>query len=224
MVLLIDRFQGGLWGMTIAQNLIESELSPELSAYLDYIPQVMMGHVSAVELLQVLSAGTFTAVDWSFYGTLSLAMAGEFCPTAQSFADWGQKKVALNQDMLTWARGGIANRSSLISVLESSKQLSLNSREQSIALALYGAMTVPGNWKLAFDRLVRVSSMPVMTAALLGCLIGVQGGVRAIPAELRLRYREEGNKARSQAEEMVRSWSGSGSGAIVTSPRRVHLS
>ncbi len=220
---LLDRFQGGLWGMTIGQALGSQDLDPDIAAYLDYIPEVMVGHVSVVELLGTLSAGTFSSTDWSFYGTLSLAVAGEFRPTVQSLSTWSQKKVTLNEEIFTWAIRCIETRASLISVVESLKRSGLDSREASIALAIYSALSLPGNWKLGFDRIVNVSPNPQLTASLLGCLVGVQGTARAIPTELRLRYAAEGTKARSQAQQLVRSWSGSVDGAIVTSPRRIHL-
>jgi hypothetical protein len=221
---LLDRFQGGLLGMTIGQALGSQDLEPDdIAAYLDYIPQVMVGHVTVVELLGTLSAGTFSPTDWSFYGTLSLAIAGEFRPTARSLAAWSQKKVTLNEEIFTWATRCIETRASLVSVMESLKKLGLETREASIALAIYSALSLPGNWRLGFDRIVNASPMPQITAPLLGCLVGVQGTVRAIPAELRLRYEAEGVQARSQAQQLVRSWSGSVHGAIVTSPRRIHL-
>jgi hypothetical protein len=221
---LLDRFQGGLWGMTIGHDLIAQDLEdPDLAAYLDYIPQVMVGHVSIVELLRSLSAGTFSPMDWSFYGTLSLAMAGELRPTIQSFTNWSEKKVTLHEEALTWAIGSIETRLSLVSVVTTSKQLFLDPREASIALAIYGGLSLPGNWDLVFNRIVKVSPMPSLTASLLGCLLGAQGTSRAIPAELRRRYESQGLSQRSQAERLVRSWSGSVTGAIVTSPRRIHL-
>jgi hypothetical protein len=103
------------------------------------------------------------------------------------------------------------------------KPLELSPREGAIALALYGGLSLPGDWTLAFDRIVGMSPAPHWTAPLLGCLLGIEGTKRAIPAALRLRYATQGTQARLQAEGLVRSWSGSVSGAIVTSPRRIHL-
>jgi hypothetical protein len=221
---LLDRFQGGLWGMTIGHDLVlPPEPDAHLQTYLGYIPEVMLGHVTVLELLRALSAGSFSRTDWSFYGTLSLAISGELHPTVGSYEAWSQKKVALNADILTWAIGCLESRASLRSVGETLKPLELSPREAAIALAIYGALSLPGDWTLAFDRLVKISPAPHWTAPLLGCLLGIQGTVRGIPAELRLRYATQGTEARLQAEGLVRSWSGSVSGAIVTSPRRIHL-
>ncbi len=222
---LLDRFQAGLWGMAIGQDLVlPPEAEPQLESYLGYIPQVMLGHVTVLELLGTLSAGAFSRTDWSFYGTLSLAISGELNPTSRSYEAWSQKKVVLNEAALAWAMGCIDRRTSLVSVSETLTALDLDSREAAIVLAIYGALCLPGNWRLAFDRLVSISPAPHWTAPLLGCLLGTQGGTRAIPAELRLRYAVQGEQASITAEKMVRSWSGSLGGAIVTSPRRIHLS
>ncbi len=222
---LFDRFQGGLWGMTIGQDLVlPPESEPYLETYLGYIPQVMLGHVTVLELLSALSAGTFSQTDWSFYGTLSLAIAGDQNPTSHSYEAWSQKKVGLNEAVLAWAMGCIDRQTSLVSVAETLNSLELSPREAAIALAIYGALSLPGDWRLAFDRLISISPAPHWTAPLLGCLVGTQGGARAIPANLRLRYATQGEDASVRAETLVRSWSGSESGAIVTSPRRIHLS
>jgi hypothetical protein len=221
---LLDRFQGGLWGMTIGHDLVlPPEPDAHLQTYLGYIPQVMLGHVTVLELLRALSAGSFSRTDWSFYGTLSLAIAGELQPSKSSYEAWSQKKVALNEEVLAWAIGCLESRASLRSVEERLKSLELSHREAAIALAIYGALSLPGDWTLAFDRLIKISPAPHWTAPLLGCLLGIQGTKRGIPAELRLRYATQGTEARLQAEGLVRSWSGSESGAIVTSPRRIHL-
>jgi hypothetical protein len=221
---LLDRFQGGLWGMTIGQDLVSlPEPEPQLQTYLSYIPQVMLGHVTVLELLSALSAGTFSRTDWSFYGTLSLVISGDLTPTSHSYEAWSQKKVVLNEAVLSWAMGCIDQRASLVLVAETLNSLELSPREAAIVLAIYGALSLPGDWTLAFDRLIGISPAPHWTAPLLGCLLGIQGTTRAIPPELRLRYATQGEEASIKAEKMVRSWSGSVGGAIVTSPRRIHL-
>jgi hypothetical protein len=221
---LLDRFQGGLWGMTIGHDLVlPPEPDAHLQTYLGYLPEVMVGHVTVLELLRALSAGSFSRTDWSFYGTLSLAIAGELKPTLSSYEAWSQKKVTLNEDVLAWAMGCVEARASLVSVAARLKPLELSPNDAAIALAIYGALSLPRDWTLAFDRIVKMSPNPHWTAPLLGCLLGIQGTARAIPAVLRLRYATQGTEARLQAEGLVRSWSGSASGAIVTSPRRIHL-
>ncbi len=221
---LFDRFQGGLWGMTIGQHHLSSpESEDDLETYLGYVPQVMLGHVTVLELLSALSAGTFSRTDWSFYGTLSLAIAGNLTPAFRDYEVWSQKKVALNEAVLNWAIGCRDRQASLELVAETLKALELSPREAAIALAIYGALSLPGDWRLAFDRILRISPAPHWTAPLLGCLLGAQGGARTIPAELRLRYAQQGETISLEAETLVRSWSGSLSGAIVTSPRRIHL-
>lgn len=165
----------------------------------------------------------WTPTDWCFYATLSLAIAGQLKPTAQCYLEWTQKKVVLNDTVLDWVESCLQEGASLTAAIDSLRLLDLNAREQSIALALYGARSWPGEWRLGFDRIVRVSAEPNYIGPLLGCLLGVQGTAIGIPAELRLRYAIEGKQSRSQAEKLVRDWSGSLKGAIVTSPRRIHL-
>lgn len=217
--------------MTIGQDLVSSssleperDSEPDLETYLGYLPQVMLGHVSVLELLTGLSAGTFSRTDWSFYGTLSLAIAGNLTPTARDYEAWSQKKVVLNEAILAWVKGCIDQRASLLSVAETLQALDLSPQKAAIALAIYGALSLPGDWRLGFDRVVGISPEPRWTGPLLGCLLGSQGSARSIPANLRLRYATQGQAARITAETMVRSWSGSLGGAIVTSPRRIHLS
>ena len=130
----------------------------------------------------------------------------------------------IHQEILDWVRRCIENRASLATVRESLQLLSLDSVEQSIALAIYGSQSTPGNWTLAFNRILQVSPQPELTAPLLGCLLGVQFGQVKIPASPRVQYQAEGKICLEKARGLVKLWSGGQDDTLVVSPRRSHLS
>lgn len=223
---LIDRFHGGLWGMTIANTLASSAKND--NGMMRRIPDVMVGHVSCKELMTCLEACTDKPVavisaEWSFYATLSLSIAGISKPTAQDYASWTQTKNVLNHEILEWVGQCVKHRKSLAATRDSLPLLSLNPVEQSIALALYGSQSTPGNWMLAFSRILQVSPQPELTAPLLGCLLGVQFGQQGIPSSLRVHYQADGKICRVKARRLVKLWSGGQDETLVVSPRRSYL-
>ena len=193
------------------------------------IPDVMLGHVSCRDVMTCLDASRDTPVpvisaEWSFYAALSLSIAGISKPTVQDYASWTQTEKVVHQEILDWVRRCIENRESLATVRESLQLLSFNSVEQSIALAIYGSQSTPGNWILAFNRILQVSQQAELTAPLLGCLLGVQFGQLKIPPSLRVQYQAEGKICLEKARGLVKLWSGGQDDALVVSPRRSHLS
>jgi hypothetical protein len=224
---LLDRFHGGLWGMTIANTLYSS---PEnKNKIILKIPDVMLGHVSCRDVMTCLNAstdkpGATTSAEWSFYAALSLSIAGISKPTVQDYASWTQTEKVVHQEILDWVRQCIENRESLATVRESLQLLPFNSVEQSIAIAIYGSQSTPGNWTLAFNRILKVSPQPELTAPLLGCLLGVQFGQLKIPSSLRVKYQAEGEICLEKARRLVKLWSGGQDETLVVSPRRLHLS
>jgi len=223
---LLDRFHGGLWGMTIANTLASSPKND--NGIMLKIPDVMLGHVSCRDVMTCLEASTDKPVavmsaEWSFYATLSLSIAGISKPTSQDYASWTQTKDVMNHEILDWVGRCVERRESLAATRDSLQLLSLNSVEQSIALAIYGSQSTPGNWILAFSRILQVSPQPELTAPLLGCLFGVQFGQQGIPSSLRVKYQADGKICLEKARGLVKLWSGGQDETLVVSPRRSRL-
>ncbi len=213
--------------MTIANMLYSSPKNK--NEIILKIPAVMLGHVSCRDVMTCLDASTdqpvpVTSAEWSFYAALSLSIAGIPKPTPQDYASWTQPENVIHQEILDWVRRCIENRESLATVRESLQLLSFNSVEQSIALAIYGSQSTPGNWILAFNRILQVSPQLGLTAPLLGCLLGVQFGQQGIPPSLRVNYQAEGKIYLDKARGWVKLWSGGQDDTLVVSPRRSHLS
>ena len=192
------------------------------------IPDVMLGHVSCSDVMTCLNTSTDTPVpvisaEWSFYATLSLSIAGISKPTPQDYASWTQTENVLNHKILDWVGQCIQHRESLAAAYDSLQMLSLNSVEQSIALAIYGSQSMPGNWILAFNRMLQVSPQPELIAPLLGCLLGVQSGQQGIPSSLRVQYQADGKVCLEKARGLVKLWSGGQDETLVVSPRRLNL-
>ncbi len=193
------------------------------------IPDVMLGHVSGRDVLTCLEASADKPVavisaEWSFYATLSLSIASVSNPTDQDYVSWTQTKDILDHKILNWVRRSIEHRESLAATWDSLQRLSLDSVEQSIALAIYGSQSTPGSWMLAFSRILPISPRPELTAPLLGCLLGVQFGQLKIPASLRVQYQAEGKICLEKARKLVKLWSGGQDDSLVVSPRRSYLS
>ncbi|MCY7405870.1 MAG: hypothetical protein LH631_00425 [Alkalinema sp. CAN_BIN05] len=223
---LLDRFHGGLWGMTIASTFASSPKNN--NGIILRISDVMLGHISYGDVVTCLEASTDKPVsvisaEWSFYATLSLSIASLPKPTPQDYASWTQGENVLNQEILDWVGRCIKHRESLAATRDSLQLLSLNSVEQSIALAIYGSQSTPGNWILAFNRILQVSPQPELTAPLLGCLLGVQFGQQGIPSSLRVKYQAEGKICLEKARGLVKLWSGAQDETLVVSPRRSYL-
>jgi hypothetical protein len=223
---LLDRFHGGLWGMTIANTFASSPKNN--NGIMLIIPNVMLGHVSYTDVVTCLEASTDKPVEvisaeWSFYATLSLSIAGISKPTSQDYASWTQMENVLNQEILDWVGRCVKHRESLADARDSLQLLSLNSAEQSIALAIYGSQSTPGNWILAFNRILQVSPRPELTLPLLGCLLGVQFGQQVIPSSLRAKYQADGKICLEKARGLVQLWSGGQDETLVMSPRRSYL-
>lgn len=213
--------------MTIATRLDSS--SKNNNGIMLRIPDVMLGHVSGREVMTRLEGRTdksvaVTSAEWSFYAALSLSIAGILTPTPQDYASWTQTENGVHQEILDWVTQSIGHRESLAAVHDSLQLLSLNSLEQSIALALYGSQSTPGNWMLAFNRILPISLQPELTAPLLGCLLGVQFGQLKIPPSLRVQYQTEGEICLEKSRRLVKLWSGGQDETLVVSPRRLHLS
>jgi len=223
---LLDRFHGGLWGMTIANTLASSPKNN--NGIMPRIPGVMLGHVSCKDVTTCLEASTDNPVaiisaEWSFYATLSLSIAGISKPTPQDYASWTQTKDVLNHEILDWVERCVKHRESLAATRDSLQLLSLNAVEQSIALAIYGSQSTPGNWILAFNRILQVSPRPELTVPLLGCLLGVQFGQQVIPSSLRVKYQADGKLCLEKARGLVKLWSGGQDETLLVSPRRSYL-
>ena len=192
------------------------------------IPDVMLGHVSYKEVMGCLEANRDNPVDvisaeWSFYATLSLSIGGLSKLTAQDYASWTQTENLLNHEILDWVGRCVKHRESLSATRDSLQLLALNPVEHSIALAIYGSQSTPGNWMLAFSRTLQVSPRPELTAPLLGCLLGVQFGQQKIPSSLRVKHQAEGKICLEKARGLVRLWSGGQDETLVMSPRRLQL-
>lgn len=223
---LLDRFHSGLWGMTIANTFASSPKNN--NRIILRIPNVMLGHVSYGDVVTCFEASTDKPVEvisaeWSFYASLSLSIAGLSKPTDQDYANWTQTESVLSHEILDWVGRCVKYRESLAATRHSLQLLSLNSVEQSIALAIYGSQSTPGNWMLAFSRILQVSPQPQLTAPLLGCLLGVQFGQQGIPSSLRVQYQGEGKICLEKARGLVELWSGGQDETLVVSPRRLHL-
>ena len=213
--------------MTIANMLYSSPKNN--NGIMLKIPDVMLGHVSCRDLMTCLNTSTDKPVaaisaEWSFYAALSLSIAGISRPTPQDYASWTQTENVLNHEILDWVRRCIQHRESLVTTRDSLQLLSLNSVEQSIALAIYGSQSTPGNWILAFNRILEVSPQPELTAPLLGCLLGTQFAQLKVPPSLRVQYQAEGKICLEKARGLVKLWSGGQDETLVVSPRRLHLS
>lgn len=213
--------------MTIANMLYSS--SKNKNEIILKIPDVMLGHVSCKDVVTCFNASTdkpvaITSAEWIFYAALSLSIASISNPTPQDYASWTQTENVLNHETLDWIEQSIGHRESLAAAHDSLQRLSLNSVEQSIALAIYGSQSTPGNWILAFNRMLQVSPQPGLTAPLLGCLLAVQFGQQGIPPSLRVNYQAEGKVCLEKARGLVKLWSGGQDDTLVVSPRRSHLS
>ena len=213
--------------MTIANTLASSPKNN--NEIMLRIPDVMLGHVSSKDVMTCLEASTDKPVtvisaEWSFYATLSLSIANLSKPTSQDYLSWTQTDDMLNHEILNWVQHCIEHRESLVATCDSLQGLSLNSVEQSIALAIYGSQSTSGNWMLAFNRILPISPQPELTAPLLGCLLGVQFGQLKIPAPWRVQYQAEGKFFLETARKLVKLWSGGQDDSLVVSPRRSYLS
>lgn len=212
--------------MTIANTLASSPKND--NGIMLKIPDVMLGHVSSRDVMTCLEASpdkpvAVISAEWSFYATLSLSIAGLSKPTAQDYANWTQTENVLNHEILDWVGRCIERRECLAATRDSLQLLSLNSVEQSIALAIYGSQSTPGNWILAFNRILQVSPRPELTAPLLGCLLGIQFGQQVIPSSLRAKYQADGKLCLEKARGLVKLWSGGQDETLVVSPRRSYL-
>lgn len=212
--------------MTIANRLDSS--SKNNNGIMLKIPDVMLGHVSGRDVMTGLERITdqpvaVTSAEWSFYAALSLSIAGIPNPTPQDYASWTQTENGILLNILGWVTLCLQRRESLANIQDSLQLLSLNSVEQSIALAIYGSQSTPGNWMLAFNRILPISPQPELTAPLLGCLLGVQFGQLKIPPSLRVQYQAEGEICLEKSRRLVKLWSGGQDETLVVSPRRSHL-
>lgn len=77
-------------------------------------------------------------------------------------------------------------------------------------VALQAMRRSSGDWTIAFPWAVRRSPNPGLTGVWLGTLIGMKGGSRSIPIQLRVTHRDLGIQLRPKAESRVRSYSGIG--------------
>jgi hypothetical protein len=71
-----------------------------------------------------------------------------------------------------------------------------------------------GDWTVAFPWAMPRSPHPWLTGVWLGTQLGMNGGSRSIPIELRLAHRDFGLQLRAKAEARVRSQSGIGAIAL----------
>lgn len=192
------------------------------------IPNVMLGHISYGDVVTCLEASmdkpvAVISAEWSFYATLSLSIAGLSKPTPQDYDSWTQTQDVLNHEILDWVGQCVKHRESLAATRDSLQLLSLNPVEQSIALAIYGSQSTPGNWILAFNRILQVSPQPELTAPLLGSLLGIQFGQQMIPPSLRVQHQAGGKICLEKARGLVKLWSGGQDETLVVSPRRSYL-
>ena len=77
-----------------------------------------------------------------------------------------------------------------------------------IALQALGRSS--GDWTIAFPWAMQRSPNPGLTGVWLGTLIGMNGGSRSIPIQLRVTHQELGIQLRPKAEARVRSYGGVG--------------
>ena len=77
-------------------------------------------------------------------------------------------------------------------------------------VALQALRRSSGDWTIAFPWTMRRSPNPGLTGVWLGTLVGMNGGSRSIPIQLRVTYRDLGIQLRPKAEARVRSYSGVG--------------
>ena len=84
--------------------------------------------------------------------------------------------------------------------------------DEALALdvALEAVRRSSGDWTIAFPWAMQRSPNPWLTGVWLGTLLGMNGGSRSIPIELRVAYRDLGIQLRPKAETRVRSHSGIG--------------
>ena len=84
--------------------------------------------------------------------------------------------------------------------------------EEALALdvALEAMRRSAGDWTVAFPWAMQQSPNPWLTGVWLGTLLGVNGGPRSIPIELRVAHRDLGIQLQPNAEARVRSYSGIG--------------
>lgn len=82
--------------------------------------------------------------------------------------------------------------------------------DEALALdvALEAMRRSAGDWTVAFPWATGRSPNPWLTGIWLGTLLGINGGSRSIPIELRVAHRDLGIQLRSIAEARVRSYSG----------------
>ena len=84
--------------------------------------------------------------------------------------------------------------------------------DEALALdvALEAVRRSSGDWTLAFPWAMQRSPNPGLTGVWLGTLLGMNGGSRSIPIELRVAHQDLGIQLRPKAEARVRSDSGIG--------------
>ena len=80
----------------------------------------------------------------------------------------------------------------------------------SLDVALEAMQRSAGDWTVAFPWAMQRSPNPWLTGVWLGTVLGVNGGPRSIPIELRVAHRDLGIQLRPNAEARVRSHSGIG--------------
>ena len=82
--------------------------------------------------------------------------------------------------------------------------------DEALALdvALEAVRRSAGDWTVAFPWAMQRTPNPGFTGVWLGTLLGMNGGSRSIPIELRVAYRDLGIQLRPNAEARVRSHSG----------------
>jgi hypothetical protein len=79
---------------------------------------------------------------------------------------------------------------------------------QVLAIVLEAERRSSGDWTVGFPWAMNRSENRAVTGLWLGTILGMNGGSRAIPVSLRVKYQQLGRETRSQAEAMVRSTRG----------------